>query len=303
MITRLRASWLPAALLLLAGCTSSPTFVADPSLLVPWSGEAQRRMPEPPYVARYEHEGKSLSYVAARHEHAVGNATFELVERELEAFRPDVVLVEGLETVHGPSPAFYLEGVERTQRGDSYPMGEAGFAASLASAAGIPFFGGEPSEEEIRDSVVVDGMELRDLVYFYVVRQVPQWKRTGEDQEFSFEELFSKALAHYRRALSLEDDTLDDPRAFEAWYRDRNGRPFRYEEITTEVCAPVAGLLFTNDMSLAIGEVRDTHIVRTIAGLLNEHDRVLVVYGAGHHVQQEKVLEKMLGTPRAMARD
>ncbi len=44
----------------------------------------------------------------------------------------------------------------------------------------------------------------------------------------------------------------------------------RPEEITTEECAPVAGLRFTNDMSFAIGQVRDSHIVRTIADLMNE---------------------------------
>ena len=296
-------SWLPAALFLLAGCASTPEFTADTSLLVPWSGEAQSRMPEPPYVARYEREGKSLAYVAARHEHAVGNETFQLIEREFESFRPDVVIVEGLETVHGSSPAFYLEGVERTQHGASYPMGEAGFAASLATASGIPFFGGEPSEEEIRDAVVVDPIELNDLICFYVVRQVPQWKRTGEDQESSFDELYAQLIGHYRRELSLEGDSFLDPREFGPWYEERNGRPFRYDEVTTEESAPIEGLLFTNQLAFAIGQVRDSHIVRTIADLLNQHDRVLVVYGAGHHVQQEKVLEAMMGNSPAVGGD
>lgn len=293
-------TWLPAVLLLGAGCASAPEFTADPTLLVPWTDEAQREMPSPPYAACYERGGRTLVYVAALHSHTAGNETFALIECEFEALHPEAVVIEGLETTLGASPEAYLESVERTQRGELYPMGEAGVAASLAAAAGVPFYGGEPSDEEIRDAVLAEGYGLRDLVWFYVVRQVPQWKRTGEDRDATFEELYARAMDHFRRALSLEEGAFDDPRAFEAWYEERNGEPFRYEEITTEVCAPIEGLRFTNEVSHAVGRVRDAHIVHTIADLLNRCDRVLVVYGAGHHVQQAKVLAAMLGEPRGM---
>jgi hypothetical protein len=280
------------------GCASSPPFTPDTSLLVPWTERAQQRFPEPPYAARYERDGKSLSYVAARHEHHYGSRTFQLIDREFRDFLPQVVVIEGLETEHGTSPAFYREAFSRYLEKESWPIGEPGYSASLAQARGIPFIGGEPSDEEIRDAVVTGPIESRDLLYYYVVRQIPQWKRTGEDQTRSFEELYAESVRHDMRKLGLDDDTLADPATFAAWYEVKNGRPFRYEEVTTRQSAPVEGELFTNDMSLRIGAVREVHIVRLIAELLNKHDRVLVVYGAGHHVQQEKVLEKMLGVPR-----
>lgn len=44
---------------------------------------------------------------------------------------------------------------------------------------------------------------------------------------------------------------------------------------------------------------RDQFAVKKIAELINRFNKLLVIYGAGHFVQQEKVLEKMLGKPTA----
>lgn len=288
----------------LIGC-AAPALTADPSLLEAWTPEAQGRMPEPPYVARYERDGKALSFLAARHEHVLGSATFLLVEEEIESFRPEVVLIEGLETRHGFSPKFYVDEARVPRSDDRYPMGEPGFAASLAAARDIPFLGGEPSDEEVHEAIVGDEFELIDIVYFYVVRQIPQWKRNGEDEERDFEELSTRRIATEEKRLRIPVGTFARRESFEAWYARRNGRPFDYDEINTQPTAPLdhEGALFTNLLSCRVGEVRDTHIVRQIAALLAHHDRVLVIYGAGHHVQQKRVLEAMLGTPRPLAED
>lgn len=294
----MRKPWLSILLAIAAGCASSTTFTPDTSLLVPWSEEAQKRLPETPYAARYERDGKALSFVAAHHDHRLGSETFRIIDKEFRRFLPDVVVIEGLETRHGTSPEFYIKAFRRYLREESWPIGEPGFTASIALAQDVPFIGGEPTDQEIRDGVVSGAIEPRDLLYYFVVRQIPQWKRTGEDQEQSFEELFTRCVDRDRRTLDLHDVELADPATFAAWYEARNGRPFRYEEVTTQQSAPIEGGQFTNEISLHIGAVREVHIVRLIADLLERHDRVLVVYGSGHHVQQEKVLEKMLGIPR-----
>lgn len=43
---------------------------------------------------------------------------------------------------------------------------------------------------------------------------------------------------------------------------------------------------------------RDPAAVQKLADLLANHKRILVVYGAGHYVQQEDVLIQMLGKPK-----
>lgn len=42
---------------------------------------------------------------------------------------------------------------------------------------------------------------------------------------------------------------------------------------------------------------RDFSVVNRVAELLNQYRQVMVIYGAGHYVQQEEVLKNMLGAP------
>lgn len=42
---------------------------------------------------------------------------------------------------------------------------------------------------------------------------------------------------------------------------------------------------------------RDIAVVNRIAELLDTYENILIIYGAGHYVQQELALEKMLGRP------
>ncbi|MEW6074085.1 MAG: hypothetical protein AB1726_16000 [Planctomycetota bacterium] len=284
-------------------CATDPPFHADRSLLAPWSEEAQSRFPAPPYAARYRRSAKSLTYVASRHEHTPGCATFAVVEREFTHLDPEIVVIEGTATADGASPAPYRRWVESMPPDGDWPGGEAAWSASLAMARGIPFLGGEPGPAEIRAGMAATPFDRRDLLLFYVVRQIPQWKRTGEDRRRSFADLYAEVLDHQARAYELDRATLPDPEGFAAWYAEKNGRPFEYGAITPQESAPIAGedALYTNRISAAVGLVRDSHLANLLADLLNRHDRVLVVYGAGHHAQQADVLQAMLGLPIEMA--
>jgi len=239
MKTRYGATLLAACAALAPGCAARPAFRADPALLVTWSAEAQERFPEPPYVARYERRGRALSFVAALHEHRPESATFRLVERELALLAPEAVVIEGLASAHGPAPGFYRELVASTAQDEVRLLGEAGHAAALATARGIPFVGGEPTPREVSGALVRGPDDLRDLIHYYVVRQIPQWKRTGADRGRTFDELYTQFIADQARAHGFEPGAFADPRAFEAWYEEKNGRRFVYEEITTEEGAPI----------------------------------------------------------------
>lgn len=60
---------------------------------------------------------------------------------------------------------------------------------------------------------------------------------------------------------------------------------------------PFAGSELEGAMSEHTSYERDIAVVNRLAELLAQYNRVLVVYGAGHFVQQELVLTKMLGAP------
>ncbi len=284
----------------LFACATSEVYRADASLLVPWSAKAQRELPTPPYAARYADGDRALTFVASRHEHLSGCLTFEVVEREIELLDPQVIVIEGLTSDHGFSPEGYGEWASGMPEGDRWVGGEAAYAASRALALDIPFIGAEPSRLAVREQIEEGPFELRDLVYYVTVRQIPQWKRSGEDEGKTFAELFDRYIVQCGRAYDIGPGEFSDLDDFEQWYAEKNERGFDYDEIDTNVTAPIASddALFTNRISARVGAIRDAHITGVIADMLNRYDRVLVVYGAGHHVQQARVLEDMLGGPR-----
>lgn len=61
---------------------------------------------------------------------------------------------------------------------------------------------------------------------------------------------------------------------------------------------PFVGAELDGKMSDHSSYERDAAVVSYIAELLNRYNNVMVIYGAGHFVQQEATLVKMLGTPR-----
>ncbi len=290
-----------AAAPLLPGCAPRE-YRAEVALLVPWSAAAQEALPDPPYVARYARDGKALSFLASLHEHRPGNQVFRMVAAEFAALEPEVVVIEGLRRAAGLSPGFYRDWVATMPEDGIWPAGEAGFTASLALARGIPFVGGEPTPQEVLEGMAGSPFGLRDLVCYFVLRQIPQWQRTGRDPEHAFPELYAAFLVEQARALDVAPADLPGPEDFATWYEAATGRPFDPAAITVMDAAPISGpqALLPNRIAVQVDLVRNASITRVTAEMLNRYDRVLVVYGAGHHVQQAPVLEAMLGVPRLL---
>jgi hypothetical protein len=76
---------------------------------------------------------------------------------------------------------------------------------------------------------------------------------------------------------------------FEAYYANK---------LALQERIPFVGAELEGKMSDHTSYERDIAVVSYVAELLNKYDNVMVVYGAGHYVQQELVLEKMLGSPK-----
>ena len=71
---------------------------------------------------------------------------------------------------------------------------------------------------------------------------------------------------------------------------------FAYK-IALEQGIPVVGAELEGKMSNFTSYQRDIAVVTYFAELLSRYNRVMVIYGAGHFVQQELVLSDMLGSP------
>jgi hypothetical protein len=84
-----------------------------------------------------------------------------------------------------------------------------------------------------------------------------------------------------------------------AWYQLGLDRPYDPAEIRSGDTAPLGGpgATLPQRVNFQVNHARNEHIVGVIAAMLDDHDRVLVVYGGGHLLQQEPVLQALFGRP------
>jgi hypothetical protein len=282
----------------LVGCASSPPVVADPLLLRPFSIRAQSEEPfAAPSVAYYSKSSKHLAFVGATHENDVSGPTHKTVQAVIEKFQPKLVILEGFETFAGPNPSFYLKASENCADANSTLCDEGTYAASLSIKMGIPFIGGEPEETEIKDEVLRKGYALSDLIYFYVLRQIPEWKRDGSFTKNNFQILAENLIRSYARRFKIS--LSENPSSLKTWYRSKLGKKFDFQKINTEDVAPKTDgeISILNKISQEVGTVREKHLLKLIEKSTNENGGTLVIYGSGHLVEARVALQKMFGNP------
>ncbi|MEZ5997888.1 MAG: hypothetical protein R3B98_04275 [Hyphomonas sp.] len=294
-----------SASVLLGACAipPAPAVVATPCVIAPenvlsWAKFGTLEERPLPYAEAYSGCGKTLVYVAAEHGNDPGSETYRLVSQSFADARPDFVVLEGFPFEMGISPEAlrdYAAEVAGTP-GDAEPY----FAVRLAQAAGVAFVGGEPTDAAVVAAATRAGMSAADVFGYYIVRLIPQWMRSetlsAADDERLDTEIRSYAAQFAEDAdidiSALADvDTID---TFKAWYSAKNGLDFQtgYRPEDAWPSGALPDPRVTNRLADIVSDAREQHIVSVIAGAVEKHNTVLVVYGGSHHLVQAPAFEK-----------
>ncbi len=282
------------------------TLRADLSLIRDYSRELQDLEPyRNPYIAHFHDEEKHLYYVAARHERGPENGTFKSVRAAMQHGKPHILVIEGLETERGVSPAFYQDHVKHKAAENFSTCEEPVYAAHQAMQTGIPFIGGEPSDNHIFAQMTEKGYSVKDVAAFYLLRSASRWVKHEEVNAQNFDHKAQEYLDHLRYYVEnkIPAEQRLTVQEFKAWYADHNDCVGRdYLQINSQNLAPMRSqhASYFERMSADTGEIRERHLDTIIADALSNNDRVLVVYGGGHLVQSRKVFENMLGNSKDM---
>lgn len=286
-------------LLCFLACQTTSLYKANSNLLTHWSQEAQKKEPHKiPYLARYKKDHKTLSYIAADHDVSIKSETFRLIKYEFENMKPHLVIIEGYPSERGYSNERLVKWVKSRVKGDMY-YGENLYLAVLAYDNKVPFIGGEPSDIWLNEKVIGKGFSSKDMLYFYIARQVPQIRRQKMNEKEGMKYLFGKYLKSVKADLKNTEEIIASRKDFIKWYKEKNKKAFSYKRLTTNDVAPIKGekATYLQKINYYINHFRNVHIVNLISDMLNKYDKVLIAYGAGHLVQQKHVLEDMLGVP------
>ena len=272
-------------------------FKPDYSLIEKWDSATNNALPlTAPFVSQFNLASKRLHYLAACHGGDLESPTLKTVRREFDLFRPDVVILEGMPNTGEVSPSWYLDHCRSQAEQDFAAGGEASYATVLAGERGIAFVSGEPSGRDLYDGLNAQGFSLHDHLGFNASVVIKHHLHSGIVDDAGVAALVENQARSTQHDIGIDDAafTFDD---FRAWYRDRMGSAFSLEHLAaTDVSpsdAPDANIL--QKIMSAADNVRDPHILKTIAQQLETHAKVLVVYGSAHLGKQQPVLQKMLG--------
>jgi hypothetical protein len=188
-------------------------------------------------VYTYEKNGKSLKFIAAKHENSIESATFKTILASVDSFRPQLMVLEGFEAKDDASAQKAIERAKRCKSENYKSCGDPQYGINLALEYGIPFVSGEPSYETILSYLEKQGYSIEDWIGFYTFRYVPQWKRQGTLKEGTLEKRIENASGEIISAMLLQEE-FPYPRAV-SWYERRAGKKFNPEAIVGDDYAPL----------------------------------------------------------------
>lgn len=284
--------------LLLVSCVSRPEKLPEPDINIfkEWSAGAQKEEPfETPFVSNFDLGKFKLTYVAADHSAGLESSTFKTVSDVFNSIQPKIVIVEGFPISMGLSPKFIVDDSLACANDSFKNCMEPIYVAYLAHKSGVPFIGGEPDEEFIVNGVLNVGYTAEDLMGYYIVRMIPQWKQEGKLTSSNLKKLVSEEIKFYKNKIPVKTDY--SYANFKSWFEKVTRLKLAVASVKNSMIAPGnnEGASVINKLAALTSKLRDQHIVKLIHSSLNEYKNVMIVYGSGHLVMQRPTLEKMLG--------
>jgi hypothetical protein len=282
------------ALMVMASiCSAEVEF--NPRYIRQWTADLEKEYPgDKPVIAHFKKGTDELYYLAARHENNLRAPTLRLVEK-LYQHDFDALVIEAFPRSDGQSPSWALKEAIDGLKKDFVKGGEPALAILRANSKKIPFFGGEPDDHEIFRDLKARGFSDLDVMGFYVVRQIRQWDRENQSKVHLLERNVPGFVKIYCKKFPMSPC----PSLYEirSWYKLRTDHELTADVTNREITPLANGKLFTQKISLAIGDVRDRFTLNLLGDLINRYHRVAVVYGSGHFTTLKKSLEAAMGKP------
>lgn len=278
---------------IVSSCSTLPN--PNLNLLKSWTSELQEKEPSIPYAKEYSNKNKKLIFLGASHGRDLNSETHIFVKNIIENTLPNLVIIEGVETQYGLNPAFVLKRISNNPP----KMNEGSYAAKISSAMKIPFIGGEISESAIKESFQSDPyFTSRDLLAFKLIQGFATFNH--EQPNLTLTEAMNEVYSYIDSKNELKGDDVINEKELSKWFKASSGKDFNYHELTTNDVAPKCDISSTKiqQINCKINKLRNTHIVNLISAELKKYKSILIVYGAGHQVQQDDVLKSFLSETR-----
>lgn len=256
-----------------------------------------KNFPKPPFSAVFKKDGKTLVFVAARHEQGHESDTALTIKSAFADYKPNIVITEGTPYSDGINPRNLLALPDGEKKDEKTCL------ITLARDDSIPVIGGEAGDKDILNKTLELGYTLNDFLYFYFLRRLVQEKREGrlndDDQLQGFYDRFIGRVLSDVEHNGYNDHSYN---RFLDWYKEKTGKDFSFSLVNPETAAPqpVSGEArnFVHELSHDLStRARDPAIIDNLLKQMQENDKVMAVFGSGHFYDQYASLKEKLGEP------
>lgn len=256
-----------------------------------WSEELQATYPQVPFKKEYIQSKKKLIFIAADHSRNVETPTHQLIKTTINEFNPDLLIIEGIQTSEGVNPSKILTYLNSKPK----EMNEGSYGVSLLNLGKSHFMGGEISNLEVKEFFKDSStFTSRDLVCFLLLRGIAGINQ--RERNISLTQAMNKIYSYIEESYQLKKDEIVHEKEFKEWVLKSTKKEFNLSTISTMDVAPLCHLEATvaQKINCEINKLRNAHLVNLIHQCFLKHEKVLVVYGAGHLVQIEESLKSFL---------
>lgn len=264
-------------ILLVSSCSSLRT--KQPEILT--FEQLRKTKYETPYILDLKKGKKHLIFYGSDHINDSADPMYADIEKRFLEMNPEIVFNEG-----GDPPSLD----DRNMSIEKY--GEAGFLRYLGKKHNIPVKNIEPTLQDQFD-YLLKKYSKNDLLLMYFCRQILQVQRMSQSTTVDFDNYMSgflKQLQEKGFPISDEEATL---KYVISIYEDFFNEKFNWKTFDRINLSPMGSKKILYEIYKETGQFRDKFIVNLISKTLKEYDRVFVVMGSGHAVQQEPVLRSL----------
>ena len=268
-----------AAVLILLISSCSSLRIKQPEILT--FEQLRKTKYETPYILDLQKGKKHLVFYGSDHLNDPADPMFTDIEKRFLEMNPEIVFNEG-----GDPPALD----DRNMSIEKY--GEAGFLRYLGKKHNIPVKNIEPSLQDQFD-YLLKKYSKKDLFLMYFCRQVLQVQRMSQSTTVDFENYMSGFLKQLQaKGFPISDEEATLKYAITI-YEDFFNEKFDWKTFDRKNLSPKGSKRILYEIYRETGQFRDKYIVNLISETLKKYDRVFVVMGSGHAVQQEPVLRSL----------
>jgi hypothetical protein len=256
---------------------------------------------EPPYLAIYKKDAKTLGYIASIHcNFSDTNIPIaQIIKEGFKEIKPDLVIIEGVDLGN----QVLLDRVANTAKlcfeQKKSKCGEAYFAAYLANKEKVKFTGIEPSDDEIVNALKSHGYNAEDgLGYIFLLYYSSAC--FGMTKGPSPEKIFQETMVGHYDDLAGFTYTYKD---FLRWFQSIHGN--------IETLSQIDGMndnkytsayennpsVYLRQLSIKVSDIRENSIRENIQKILdkNHFKRILIIYGANHYLEERVFLYNNFG--------